>query len=472
MGADAGSFDSDVIVAVPGAAADSFDALCFALSVASVRGEILNSVETTAPPALGFCAASAGISALRKAIPFARALARFRFSLDCPAEDGSCCSSIFAAATDLLSGASSRGAASSSISASPRTFFTVETGAPPRVALRILFLVTRSLDAPAVCHAIFFTFFGVCTSAYARAADTRAPPDASVERPPSRAVSSAITPSFSDFFAPVSSPPTPLTSTVRPSLASLALASGGTVAPSVALALAVSPFESPTFSPPLARNPLPGVTPFEACAPPLFLALPRVVVVAFALRVAVARRAARLRRQSSIRLHPRAPRALTTDRADPRVTTIDFIPRPPSRVVHRARPVRLSSRPRVSRDNCWRVARVAASHLSFSFPTPVRSPDRVSTSLAPFTNASIAVSPPLGAPRSASALARSASRTARRPSSHRSRSFRIASSARLDANARAGARGAIVDGIASHLARARDMRAARVARWRARGGVD
>jgi hypothetical protein len=42
----------------------------------------------------------------------------------------------------------------------------------------------------------------------------------------------------------------------------------------------------------------------------------------------------------------------------------------------------------------------------------------------------------------------------------------------LDANARAGARGAIVDDIASHLARARDMRAARVARWRARGGVD
>ena len=144
-------------------------------------------------------------------------------------------------------------------------------------------------------------------------------------------------------------------------------------------------------------------------------------------------------------------------------------------VVHRARPVRLSSRPRVSRDNCWRVARVAASHLSFSFPTPVRSPDRVSTSLAPFTNASIAVSVSFAlarVPRSASALAASASRTARRPSSHRSRSFRIASSARLDANARAGARGAIVDGIASHLARARDMRAARVARWRARGGVD
>ena len=47
VGADAGSFDSDVIVAVPGAAADSFDALCFALSIASVRGEILNSVSYT-----------------------------------------------------------------------------------------------------------------------------------------------------------------------------------------------------------------------------------------------------------------------------------------------------------------------------------------------------------------------------------------------------------------------------------------
>jgi len=279
-------------------------------------------------------------------------------------------------------------------------------------------------------------------------------------------VSSAITPPFSEFFAPVSSPPTPLTSTVRPSLASLALASGGTAAPSAALALAVSPCESPTFSPPLARNPLPGVTPLETCAPTLFLALPRVVVVAFALRSSS--RAARA--SSSSVLHPSPPS---------RASTSDHRSLDPTRHHHRfhasRRPASSSIAPRrsspslargVARDNCWRVARRRTSRSPSPPPRPL---DRPIASAPPSPRSRTPPSP--SRRRSARRGARPRSREARRaPRDARRRIVRAAFAsrpARAWTRIRARARGARSSTAPRRIARARATCAPpRVARWR------
>ena len=114
------------------------------------------------------------MSALRNAKPFALALARFFLSLDSPANTGSFWPSAIFFTSEFARRRPRDGVERAVLVAvedsdpphfSTDAFDGDEDGAFGRFALRTLFLVTRSLDFAAVCHAIFFTFFGVCTSA-------------------------------------------------------------------------------------------------------------------------------------------------------------------------------------------------------------------------------------------------------------------------------------------------------------------